>query len=774
MQAQDVINPVSPNVNFTLKTTAQPVPADAVAQQIKPLAPIGQLQQITEPKDDPGQANIYLNFEAASLASVVNYLAEQKKINIVPHKDLDNSKVTLTTRKPLTLERAWNILLTLLEMNAFSIIKVGPLYRIVQSQNNGFEPLPTYSSETGTPPDKLPDSDMVVRYVYFLKNIKAEQAKGILDTMLGDKSVMLQPDLNACIIKEQCYNIKSALKIINELDTGGLRESIKIIRLKHANADVVSKLFEDICGKPDDKTFRFTASLQQKTAAYFSSTTKILPDLIKNNLILLGTENDINKIIDFIDKYIDVPIGTAESRLHVKEVKYAKAENIKPIIEQIIKPPKGQGTEKSSVVGEYKFFEDVIIKAEEAKDETTGRGGGNRLIIACNQDDWRRIDKFINQLDKPQPQVALEIMIVDLGNTQNKELGAQTFGILGKKPGMGINGIEFMNLTDAVSKESATPEHYIQIFSKDVLGNESPTCLTIGRAASPSNPDSENIWSAIRAVYNVTNNQIVSQPYIVANNYQKCTVTVGETRKLPGSLVSTKGELAKQVKDDVPANVTVNVTPQINLNGIVDLTIDISIDEFKAPQSSDTPPKTNRKITTKASMATGEVLVLGGLMKSNLSEDIYKTPILGDIPIIGNLFKSKTKTKEEQNLYVFIRPSIIKPSFEGVPDEYTQLKLDYAKYQLIKNDTYAQEKNDPIQRWFFKPTHQSIKHKMSDINKGILRPLDDYTYGKNQPKSVNVAIDPFYKVAESIDQAKKRKAEKRAEKLKTLPTVKVA
>jgi len=111
----------------------------------------------TKPKNnnDNEVADIYLNFQDATLSSVVNYLAEQRKLNIVPHKDLVNKKVSLSTREPLTLSRAWTILLTLLEINGFTIINVNDLYRIVPSNSHGKEPLPVYSSSKGVEPKDL-------------------------------------------------------------------------------------------------------------------------------------------------------------------------------------------------------------------------------------------------------------------------------------------------------------------------------------------------------------------------------------------------------------------------------------------------------------------------------------------------------------------------------------------------------------------------------------------------------------------------------------------
>lgn len=730
--------------------------------------------EVIKPKNDneivdEGQdADIYLNFDNASLGSIVNYIGEQKKINIIPHKDLAAANVTMSTRNGLTLNRAWNVVLTLLEMNGFSMIKVGKVYRVVSSKDNRYEPLPVYSSGTGTEPEDLPQSDMVVRYIYLFKNIKAELARDILGSMLDKDGILISGDLNACIIKEKCFNIKAAMKIVKQLDTGGLSEQIKIIPLRYANSDDVSTLFQGIMqsasGGKDERIIRFTDKDSKKEGAYFSASTKIFSDPTKNRLILLGTQKNLDKITDFIYKHIDVPIGGAESRLHVKEIRYAKAEDLKPILTEIIAPPKGQGSDKSVLVGEYKFFEDVIISAEKATsadDATSTRGGGNRLIVSCNRDDWKRLEKIIAKLDKPQPQIAFEVMIIDVEVNKEKQLAAQMYQIFGHKLGMGQSIFQTMNLSDAafINPTATTPVNYMEIPTDADQGNDNPTFVTLGKAATQTNP-SQNIWSVIKALVNSNNTNIIAQPFMVSNNNQPCRVEVASSYRVNGELDSRKGEPSKLKLVDVTAAIVVEITPKMNLVGVVDLDIKVTVDSFISPPQNGN--KLNRALKTKASMLAGEVLVLGGLTKRSDDETTYKTPILGDIPLIGSIFfKNKDKTLTESNLYIFIRPSVIKPRFEGAADEYTQLKLDYAKYQLLKNDTFLENK-DPIQRWFFKPADQSIKQKLSDVKKGVIRPLDDFVFAKSMPRMVNIKGDSYYKVSEELARYEEKEKRKRA------------
>lgn len=724
------------------------------------------------PAKNEQDANIFLNFENASLTSVLDYLAEQKKINVLPDKSLSDHKVTLSTRMPLTLDRAWNILLTLLDLSKFTINQVGDLYRVVPRDNNGKEPLPFYFSKT-TEIQDIPDTNEIIRYFYFLSNLKIDFVKTILPAILegGEDKFIALDDLQAFIVKEKGTSIKAAMKIIKELDIGGIRESIKIITLQEASADEVAKKLEEIIGSADkDRTMRFTAVSKKKETTYFSSSTKIIPYPIKNALVLLGVEKNINRVVDFVYKYLDVPIGSAKSRLHIKEIRYiSEASSVAQLVRDMIKPP-GQTADKSVMVGKYKFFEDVIIQDE--PNAEGGRASGNRLIISCNDEDWVRIEEFIDSIDKPQPQIALEFMIVNLTESQTKDLGAQmqTKGNLG----MGINQGIFSNLspgpgTEAAdiierpegSTETSNPmQNYMNLISKGLLNNGA--AVTLG--------GTNNVWAIIQAQLAIQSSQVIGQPYLVANNNAKngCELSLQETRRLPGPLVNKDGSPQMATIKDEKAGTTLKIEPKVNSDGIVDLNITMDVNRFELPitdQSDVNNTKITRSIVTKASMLAGEVLVFGGFKSSNLNVITYKTPILGDIPLVGNLFKRRQKEKTETYLYVFVRPSIIKPSFDGNMDEYSQLKVDFAKYQIMKNDVYARSK-DPIQRWFFKPSNYSVKQKIEEARLGIVAPVDDFVLGKSRPRAANIKGDTYFNDTEAVEKHKhKLKERKNSEKI---------
>lgn len=704
--------------------------------------------KIIQEKTQEKPNEIFLNFENATLSSVVNYLTEIKKINYIPNSALDSINVTLTTRNALSIDKAWDILLTLLDINNFTMInkKINNklIYSIVPKPSNGKEPLPAYSSGTGTQPEDLPDSDLTIRYIYFLKNIKAGTVQSILNPLLEPNAVQINQDLEALIITEKCNNIKAAMKIIKELDLGGLRESIKILKLDYANAQDIKDKFDTLIPREDNKSIRFITAGAKKQATYFSSGTKIFVEPRRNSLILLGTEKSLQKVIAFIKKYIDIDLEGGDSSLHIKDIRYAKAPELATVLNNFVQMVGSQATGegKTVQVGEYKLLENVVIIADQEA-EGGAKGGGNRLVVACNKEDWKKINHLIDKLDRPQPQVAFEVMIVDITLGDSKQFWSQfkpKKEVQGKDLGAGINFYTFNTYDKQPGKMGDVILYSDETDKKDQRSN-----LTFGKP--------NNLWSMIQTYFNTNNINVITQPFIVANNNKVCNVKIDQNIQFQGQLSGTMG--TESVRNQVyqSAITEVTLTPKINLEGTINLQVHVSVQDFQS-LLIDNPARNYRNLDNFVNIQSGEVLVLGGITKTTVSEEVYKTPILGDIPIIGNLFKSKSQSNSKTNLYIFIRPSIIKPRFDGFPDEYTQLKIDYAKYQTMNAESSFKEK-DPIQRWFFAPSDQSTREKIKDINKGIYRPIDNYTFGYNQPKEVNIKKDPYFKAEENIEKNNK-------------------
>lgn len=694
-----------------------------------------------EPEEEP--TDIYLNFENASLASIVNHLAERKKINIVPHKDLVNAKVSLHTRKAISLSQAWDILLTLMELNNFTIVEVNGLYRIVSTSENSREPLKSFSSATGTEPEDLSDNDEVVRYVYFLKNMKVDIAYNILNSILTRDAVQINRDLDVLIIKEKSFSIKSAMKIIKELDQGGLKQSIKIVRLKYADPNSVARLFREEILNPakQDGNVRFVAP-NKKDASYFSPNIKIIPDPPRKALTMMGQEKDIDRLIQFMRKYIDVPMKNAHSRIHVREVNHVDPEQLSRILNNMTQDPPGVSQESGT-----KLFEDVIITVETTQ-EGGSHGGGNRLIISCGDDDWVRLQRMIDRLDKPQAQIALEVMIVNLDSSLTRNLHSQ----LRQKNITRFKDsdvkYEVANMSDFATSGANASKSMTNMTTR-IAGDQGTSAFTIG--GNKNDPMSDP-WIAIKTFLSDTNNSVISQPFIIVKSGESCTVSSGEEKRVEGPMRGNSGVVEWETLN---AKSMVDLLPRINLDGMIDIEVGANIDEFEEAGAAEEYPTTRRSVKTRATMRTGEVLVLGGLTKSKQSWNQKRMPLLSSIPVLGSLFRGKEKTSRKGSLYIFIRPSVVKPQFGGQIDDYTQCKLDYAKYQVFKIDPYSKSK-DPIDLWFFKPRKHGVAETLAAAKQKRFNWMDDYSEGKYNPRVVNMRTNPTYQNSAVMRNVRKK------------------
>jgi general secretion pathway protein D len=545
---------------------------------------------------------------------------------------------------------------------------------------------------------------------------------------------------------EKALSIKRAMTIIQELDSGGLRESIKIVPLKQASAERIAEFItKNILGIDQQQQQRIIQPQQRQETAYFSKNIKVIPDIYSNALIMLGTESALDRIIEFVNLELDKPLEAQESRLHIKELKYTYAEKLKTLLDVVIKPPTKDA--RSQIVGQVKYFEDMIVSAETAPEVKEGTmvsfGSGNRLMIACNKDDWQRIERFIDKIDKPQPQVAMEVLFVDVKVDSDRELGAQlsnkNLGQLGNHIHAETQHLASESLAARTAGLKTIPS-LMKIPAVSSQSSSGAAWISAGREGSA--------WAVAKMLFKSDNLNIISQPYLVANNHQKSELNVSKKRNLEDK-ISSESTTAVKKKKEVVATLLVELTPSINSDGVITLNVLIKIDEFASNFGDSTQgDTTNRHVQTQATMADGEVLILGGLVRSKTIDSIRKTPLLGDIPIIGNFFKRRSQELIKEDLHIFIRPTIIKPRFEGVAGDYSQLKLDYAKIQIGRQTDMLATK-DPIQRWFFHTEKQTEDFKQ----------IDGYAEGKNQPRSVIIPIDPYYKTKTSrtIQRLEKRK-----------------
>lgn len=661
--------------------------------------------------------DIYLNFENTELSNFVNYMAELKKINLIPDKGLAGAKVSLTIRDPLTVKGAWNIFLTVLEMAGFSIIKVGKVHKVVPKDQKLKQPLPVYIN---VPFDTLPESDLNIRYVIFLQNLSVESVRDLLGSMLSaTHSVVPQQDVNGFIITDKSYNIRSAIRILQELDQSGQPETVVVLRLKRSNATDVKELLQALIKKPEGSPLaRLLGRGAEGAREYFPAGTKIIAEERTNSLVLLGAPGPIAKIEKFIVENIDKELKGAESPLHIYELQHTDAAQIAEILRTVTAAPQGgpgqQATKYGAIRGGVKYFKSMIFEVD--KD-------GNRLIVSStDKEDWKLLKKTIQDLDKPQPQVALETMIVLITASDLKRIGGMLRDKSRDNPGILGRHVDFQS-TPLTGEPSLFPDNTNPIsLLGDLLGQLAATqgaaLLSIGKSG--------NIWAVFQAVKQISNASILSQPFITVANKAKASIEVGTTERV----VQEEGDEGRRGFAEVDASTKLEVEPQINLDGIIRLQINVKIEAFTDPTVGN---KESRKIDTNVTIADGQVLVLGGFVQTEVRETKAKTPLLSEIPIFGWFFKKQDREIRKQYVFIFMSPTIIKPRQQPGMQLYTKMKLHDATDQL-EQSIITTKTRDPIFNWFFNPEKENYSHKVID-----------YANARYQPTTVDIQNDPYYR-----------------------------
>jgi len=657
-------------------------------------------------------------------------MADIKKINVIPDKALEGSKISLMVRQALTPDEAWNIFLTVLEMAGFSIVKVGLVHKIIPKDKKLMEPLPSYFN---VPVDQLPESDLTIRYVCFLTNIRVESVRPILESMLSQPNTLIaQPEMNAFIITDKSYNIRSAVKLIQELDETGMPEEVTVLKLKQVNADDTKGLLDSLISKKADANplARLLGKVSEGSTEYFNPSTKIISEPRTNSLILLGTRESIQRIVDFITKHIDTTLKGAGSPLHIYELQHIDAKQVMDILKEVTKTDletvTGQTAAKfGSIRGGVKYFKQMNFQVD--KD-------GNRLIVnSIDKQDWELLKKTLQDLDKPQPQVAIESLFVMVNSQDIKKLGGM---LRNKKHGQLGTNIDFQSSAmgnTQLEYVNQDPDQQPVSLLGNVLGalvpEQGQTVLTFGKAGVPG-----NIWSVFRILKTQTNASVLSQPFITVANKKEAKVEVGETRRVLNT--QSQGSTVNAGYISLPALTTLKVVPQINLDGVTRLKIEVAIKDFGDAAGDIILEKT---MTTDASVADGQVLVLGGFVETKVDESVSKTPILGDIPILGWFFKNKARTTSKQYLFIFLSPTIIKPRKTPGMQLYTKMKLHNATNN-IEDAVETKKTMDPVYNWFFNPDGENYSHKVID-----------FANARYQPTTVDIANDPWYRSATEKD-----------------------
>lgn len=666
------------------------------------------------------QPTFTFSYTNEDLINILYTLAADTKTTLLLPQGANaiNVKVTYDAGRPLSYDEAWNLAVSFLDVAGYATIKKDDSYQITKMNKEiTREGLPVY---IGTDILTAPDNDEQIVYVHYFNNMKASlegssEVQEILKLLFPEGAkFVIDSNKNAVIMAARARDIQIAVSILTELDKAGFKEKIDKLKLKHTSARFVADLFnEHFLPKEDPMKTGRLDNRKRAENSYFAPQTRIVAYDRLNMLIMIGQEQALERIKTFIQTQIDVELESGKSILHTYRLQYLEAESFAPVLQKIVEGGPAQTTGQSKTEGKRpagpeKFFDEVIIAVDKpTKAEELHYYGGNNLIIACRNDDWNIIHDLIESMDTPQPQVFIEVLIADLTIEDQRILGS----IMRNPASIPLpKGVEFQSAMIApgviVEQNAAGVNTTLDADLLQLQTNPTPpppttsfvvTDMQAGSTAIAFCDANGKTWTALQLLKEFTNSKIISHPHFIATHNRPVEAKIGQYRLVPGDVTGSIGSNTVQKFEGITADLKILITPRISAENTVNLDIKINIEEFIINGSN---AKTTRELKTNANVESESILTLGGLVRTNTSQGFSKTPGLGDIPGLGWLFKTRADDRAEDNLTIFVCPTIIRQQARANMGAYTQDYIDLV-HKYAEQSVLFDSVRDPITRMYF-------------------------------------------------------------------------
>ncbi len=593
------------------------------------------------------EEEININFVDVDIATLIKFVSDVTGKNFV-YDEKVRGKVTVIAPTKLSVEETFSLFTSILELKGFTLIPTESAYKIIPSAmaKQG-------STEIVEEQVRRFDETYIIRLVP-LDHVSAQEVLQLLRPLISRNGYIASFNpKNALIVVDTALNIEKILRIIEVVDKGVEGEGFEFIYLRYADADAVSRILGQVVGqvgtyKPQKGKVPAAPPFQGRS--FQGGGVKIIPDSRLNALIIVGPSAQIEEYKRFIAA-LDVELPATSSHINVHYLENADAEELAKVLEGVIKTgnsAKPGGTKK--IAPPTEFRDRIAITPDK---------GTNSLVIIASPSDYQNLVQVIKKLDRRPKQVFVEAMITEVSIDKALDLGSRwrATGTKGGEP-VAIGGVGTV--------DSSAIQTIINGMTGLTVGGLAnfitvPVTTSDGSSFDLTAPGFAALFS-LAEFKDVIN--VLSTPHILTSDNSEAEIMVGENvpfiSKFEREATSANQPVLQSIeRKDV--GITLNIKPQISEGGYVKLDIyqEISALSTSAVQAADIITA-KRSAKTSVVIKDGQTVVIGGLIQERNINNVTKVPLLGDIPIIGWLFKYNIKQKQKTNLLVFLTPHIIK------------------------------------------------------------------------------------------------------------------
>ncbi len=616
------------------------------------------------------QANQTFNvsFKGTDIQEFITIVGRNLQKTIIVDPSV-RGRIDVRSYDTLNEEQYYSFFLNVLEVYGFAVVEMdNGVLKIIRSKDAKTSAIPVLGN------DDRALGDAVVTQVVTVKNVSVRELSPLLRQLIdnaGAGNVVHYDPANIILITGHAAVVNRLANIIHRVDQAGDTD-IEIVELRNASASEMVRIVDALS----------RANNAQNTPEFLQP--RFVADDRTNSILISGDPKVRERLRRLINQ-LDVEMATRGNN-RVVYLKYAKAADLVSVLRDVSENL--QAEKQSGQRGASATRNSVMIAAHEDT---------NSLVITAPQDIMKALLDVISQLDIRRAQVLIEALIVEMAEGDGINLGVQwgslkdgaviQYGNTGAQVGQVMVGLE--------QAKDTTESRAVYDRDGNFLRNETTTkkgdYSTLASALSGVNGAALGVmmgdWTAlISAVSSTSSTNILSSPSITVMDNGEASFIVGEeVPVLTGSTAGSNNDNPFQTVERKEVGIKLKVVPQINEGDSVQLSIEQEVSNVLGAQGAVDVRFAKRQLNTTVMVQDGQMLVLGGLIDERTAESESKVPILGDIPLLGYLFRSTNTTVEKKNLMVFIKPTIIRDGMTA--DGITQRKYNYIRAeQLFKAD----------------------------------------------------------------------------------------
>ena len=612
-----------------------------------------------------------LNMKDADIQALIATVSEITGKNFILGPNVQG-KVTVVSAKPMKPDEIYDVFLSVLRVHGYAAIASGSMIKIVP------EAMAQQDGSGGLNGSHVHEADELVTQIVPVKHVAATELVPILRPLMPQGAQLIaHPGSNSLVISDRAGNVQRVTSIIERIDTVS-DSGVEVIPLQHASAAEVSRTLAQLVDT-------------RAGAAELGDQPKVFADERTNSILLSGGKSGRLRMRALIT-HLDTPINNGGDT-QVIYLSYASAKDLVPILQGVASTLTGEappGKPAAAAAGVASAAAGASTATIQAHEED------NALVISAPPAVFRSLAAVVRQLDIRRAQVLIEAVIAEVSAETANELGVQWQFPIGDGNNHFAGGTNFTGNSpgnNIITATAAVNQTGVPTFGNGLQLGYFDTISVNGKPIV-------SIGALLSALQSNNKNNVLSTPSVMTLDNQEAMIKVAqEVPFLTGSYTtntgtsnSTAGETngignpfqTIQRKD---VGLTLTVTPHVTFGTDVRLDIHQEVSNLLPPVQGAVDLVTNkREVKTSVVVRDNSLLVLGGLISDNVKDSVQKIPALGDIPVLGNLFRYRSNDHQKSDLMVFLHPRVLH-------DAAADAAVSQEKYNYIRTEQIQMREN---------------------------------------------------------------------------------